>query len=75
MCDPHKQAACNHTEEERSCNRKSCKIGYIIQIYTQAMPIKMNNDKDNMFKDDQSNIQAIESTHQVKRHTMMSLYM
>ena len=39
------------------------------------MIIKMNSDKDNMLKDDQSNIQARESTHQAKRYTMMSLYM
>ena len=30
------------------------------------MTIKTNNDKDSMLKDDQYNIQARESTHQVK---------
>ena len=35
------------------------KYRYITHVRTQAMTIKMNNDKDNMFKDDQSNIQAI----------------
>ena len=39
------------------------------------MTIKMNSDKYNMLKDDQDNIQAKESTHQVKKYTTMSLYM
>ena len=35
----------------------------------------MDSDKDNMLKEDQDNIQASESTHQVKRYTTMNLYM
>ena len=35
----------------------------------------MNSDKDSMLEDDQDDIQARESTHQVKWYTSMSLYM
>ena len=41
-------------------------IEYITPIYIQAMTIKMNSDIDIMLKDDQDNIQASESTQQVK---------
>ena len=42
---------------------------------TQTMTFKTNNDKDNMLKDDQYNIQARESICQVKRYTTMNLCM
>ena len=42
---------------------------------SENMTIKVNSDKDNMLKDDQDNIQAKESTHQVERYITMSLYM
>ena len=45
------------------------KYRYITHVRTQAMTIKMNSDKDNMLKDDQDNIRARESTHQVERYT------
>ena len=48
---------------------------YITHVHIQAMTIKMDSDKDNMLKEDQDNIQASESTHQVKRYTTMNLYM
>ena len=42
---------------------------------SENMAIKANSDKNNRLKDDQDNIQAKESTYQVKRYTTMSLYM
>ena len=39
---------------------------YTIHVHIQAMTIKMNSDIDIMLKDDQDNIQASESTQQVK---------
>ena len=42
---------------------------------TQVMTFKTDNDKDNMLKDDQYNIQARESICQVKRYTTMNLCM
>ena len=66
MCGPHGQAACNHTEEGSHAPYSQAKYIYITYVHIQVMIIKMNSDKDNMLKDDQDNIQARESTHQVK---------
>ena len=41
---------------------------------SENMTIKVNSVKDNMLKDDQDNIRARESTHQVKIYIMMSIY-
>ena len=43
--------------------------------FTQVVTFKTNNDKDSMLKDDQYNIQAKESTCQVKQYTTMNLCM
>ena len=51
---------------------------YITHVHTQAKREYDNQDecnKDGMLKNDQDNIQVRESTHQVKIHTTMSLYM
>ena len=66
MCDPHGQAACNHTEEGNHATYNQAKYEYTTHVHIQAMTIKMNNDKYNMLKNDQDNIQARKSTHQVK---------
>ena len=42
---------------------------------SKNMTIKANSDKDNILKNDQDNIQAKESTHQVERYTTMNLCM
>ena len=49
------------------------KYEYTTHVHIRAMTIKMNNDKYNMLKDDLDNIQARESTHQVKRYRTVSL--
>ena len=46
-----------------------------IHKLNENMIIKTNNDKDNILKDDQDNIQARESLHPVGRYITMSLYM
>ena len=48
---------------------------YIIHVHIQAMTIKMNSDTDSILKDDQDNIQASESTHQVRWYIVVSLCM
>ena len=40
--------------------------GYITHVHIQAMTIKMNSDTNVMLEDDQNNIQARGSIHQVK---------
>ena len=48
---------------------------YITHVHIQAMMIKMNNDTNFMLKDNQEDIQARESTCQIKRYTTMNPYM
>ena len=66
MCGPHRQATCNHIEEGSHATYSQTKYRYINHVHIHGKTIKMNSDKDNMLKDDQDNIQARESTHQVK---------
>ena len=66
MCGPHRQATCNHTEEGSHATYSQAKYRYITHVHIQAMTIKMNSNKDSMLEDDQDDIQARESTHQVK---------
>ena len=66
MCGPHRQATCNHTEEGSHAIYSQAKYRYITHVHIQAMTIKMNSNKDSMLENDQDDIQARESAHQVK---------
>ena len=67
MCNPHKQVTCYHTKERAVVQQaimQSANISSMsIHKLNENMIIKTNNDKDNILKDDQDNIQARESIH------------
>ena len=76
MCDPHRQATCNHTGEGSHATYSQKVLRYIT-MYTQdkrEYDNQMNNDTNIMLKDDRVNMRASESTCQIKLYTMVNLY-